>query len=220
MTAFSALEQAYLSERRLGRLATIGADGMPHVVPLGWGYNPVLGTIDVTGRFLRNHRLPAFFRQVVGGFLATAATAALYLLGVLPEGTQPELVVAAGLATRFELQLAYAIGVVQTAQRLGPAGHRAQRGGQPVGQGDRGVDGMRIDQPAVAAQRDRHAVPDRRHRPLLDQWQRGDVLRVARSWRACRRTRRWHAIGVDQPVEGPAQERGRGDAGHHTRPPQ
>lgn len=52
MTAFSPSELAYLSERRLGRLATIGADGVPHVVPLGWSYNPALGTIDVTGRNL------------------------------------------------------------------------------------------------------------------------------------------------------------------------
>jgi uncharacterized membrane protein YjjP (DUF1212 family) len=41
--------------------------------------------------------LPAFFRQVMGGFLATGATAALFKIGVLPEGTQPELVVAAGI---------------------------------------------------------------------------------------------------------------------------
>lgn len=52
MTVFSPPELAYLSDRRLGRLATIGADGMPHVVPLGWRYNPDLGTIDVTGRDL------------------------------------------------------------------------------------------------------------------------------------------------------------------------
>ena len=52
MTVFSAPELAYLSERRLGRLVTIGRDGMPHVVPLGWSYNPALVTIDVTGRDL------------------------------------------------------------------------------------------------------------------------------------------------------------------------
>ena len=33
----------------------------------------------------------------MGGFLATGATAALFTIGVLPEGTQPELVVAAGI---------------------------------------------------------------------------------------------------------------------------
>lgn len=52
MSVFSAQELEYLSERRLGRLATIGADGMPHVVPLGWSYNPAFDTIDVTGRDL------------------------------------------------------------------------------------------------------------------------------------------------------------------------
>src|SRR5207245_1572513 len=40
----------YLAGKRLGRLATIDADGIPHVVPLGWGYNPALDTIDVGGR--------------------------------------------------------------------------------------------------------------------------------------------------------------------------
>lgn len=50
MSAFSDAELAYLSERRLGRLATVGADGVPHVVPLGWTYNARLDTIDVGGR--------------------------------------------------------------------------------------------------------------------------------------------------------------------------
>jgi pyridoxamine 5'-phosphate oxidase family protein len=31
-------------------VATVGRDGTPHVVPSGWTYNEVLGTIDVTGR--------------------------------------------------------------------------------------------------------------------------------------------------------------------------
>jgi pyridoxamine 5'-phosphate oxidase family protein len=47
---FDADELAYLlGERRLGRLATVDADGQPHVVPVGWTYNAELGTIDVTG---------------------------------------------------------------------------------------------------------------------------------------------------------------------------
>ena len=52
MTAsFSPAEIAYLTgERRLGRLASIQPDGMPHLVPLGWSYNPELGTIDISGR--------------------------------------------------------------------------------------------------------------------------------------------------------------------------
>ena|SRR5215813_8911112 len=51
MAAFSAAETAYLTaERRLGRLATADATGLPHVVPVGWRYNPELGTIDISGR--------------------------------------------------------------------------------------------------------------------------------------------------------------------------
>lgn len=50
MSVFSDEERAYLSERRLGRLATIDPVGMPHVVPLGWSYNKALDTIDVGGR--------------------------------------------------------------------------------------------------------------------------------------------------------------------------
>lgn len=48
---FSTAELDYLfAEPRLGRLATIDPSGQPHVVPLGWSYNPALGTIDISGR--------------------------------------------------------------------------------------------------------------------------------------------------------------------------
>lgn len=50
MSVFSAQELDYLADRRLGRLATIDASGLPHVVPLGWSYNPALDTIDIGGR--------------------------------------------------------------------------------------------------------------------------------------------------------------------------
>ena len=50
MSVFSQQELDYLAGRRLGRLATIGTDGLPHVVPLGWSYNPALDTIDIGGR--------------------------------------------------------------------------------------------------------------------------------------------------------------------------
>lgn len=51
MSAFSVGELAYLREgRKLGRIATVGADGTPHVVPSGWLHNLELDTIDVTGR--------------------------------------------------------------------------------------------------------------------------------------------------------------------------
>ena len=51
MSAFTDDELAYLhSERRLGRVATVGKDGTPHVAPVGWTYNAELETIDVGGR--------------------------------------------------------------------------------------------------------------------------------------------------------------------------
>ena len=39
----------YLSSQRLGRLATAGANGKPHVVPTSFRHNPDLGTIDIGG---------------------------------------------------------------------------------------------------------------------------------------------------------------------------
>jgi pyridoxamine 5'-phosphate oxidase family protein len=51
MAAFSAPELAYLDGgRRLGRIATVGKDGTPHVVPVGFRYNREHDTIDVSGR--------------------------------------------------------------------------------------------------------------------------------------------------------------------------
>lgn|SRR5487761_266554 len=43
-------ELAYLAKGKLGRLATIDGNGVPHVVPLGWSYNAELDTIDIGGR--------------------------------------------------------------------------------------------------------------------------------------------------------------------------
>src|SRR3954452_15349287 len=54
MSVFRAAELAYLSGgRQLGRLATVGPDGTPHVVPVGWIYNAARDTIDVGGRDLQ-----------------------------------------------------------------------------------------------------------------------------------------------------------------------
>jgi pyridoxamine 5'-phosphate oxidase family protein len=52
-SAFSRGELDYLrGQRLLGRVATVGADGTPHVAPVGWRHNPDLDTIDVTGHAL------------------------------------------------------------------------------------------------------------------------------------------------------------------------
>lgn len=50
MSVFTPAEIAYLQSQRLGRLATVGPEGQPHVVPVGYRYNPDLDTIDVGGR--------------------------------------------------------------------------------------------------------------------------------------------------------------------------
>jgi pyridoxamine 5'-phosphate oxidase family protein len=42
-------EIEYLAGQQLGRLATIQPDGSPQVKPVGFSYNPELGTIDITG---------------------------------------------------------------------------------------------------------------------------------------------------------------------------
>ncbi|MDQ2630493.1 MAG: PPOX class F420-dependent oxidoreductase [Actinomycetota bacterium] len=50
---FTEAEREYLSEPlRLGRLATVGADGTPHVVPVGIFYEVTRDVIEVTGREL------------------------------------------------------------------------------------------------------------------------------------------------------------------------
>ncbi|MFI8460616.1 PPOX class F420-dependent oxidoreductase [Kitasatospora sp. NPDC085464] len=52
---FTEKETAYLRSRRIGRLATVGADGRPHNVPVGFRLNDD-GTIDITGRDLGRSR--------------------------------------------------------------------------------------------------------------------------------------------------------------------
>jgi pyridoxamine 5'-phosphate oxidase family protein len=49
MTTLTSAEIDYLQEQHLGRLATLQPDGSPQVKPVGFAYNPELGTIDVTG---------------------------------------------------------------------------------------------------------------------------------------------------------------------------
>jgi pyridoxamine 5'-phosphate oxidase family protein len=49
MIELTAAQVDYLSSQRLGRLATAGADGKPHVVPTSFRYNRDLGAIDIGG---------------------------------------------------------------------------------------------------------------------------------------------------------------------------
>jgi pyridoxamine 5'-phosphate oxidase family protein len=56
MPAFSQAEIDYLTSQRLGRLATVDAQGAPQNNPVGVHYNAELDTIDVYGRDLANTR--------------------------------------------------------------------------------------------------------------------------------------------------------------------
>ena len=50
MSLFTEAELRYLSGgRQLGRIATVGRDGTPHVVPVAWIYNAARDAIDIGG---------------------------------------------------------------------------------------------------------------------------------------------------------------------------
>jgi pyridoxamine 5'-phosphate oxidase family protein len=49
MSVFRETEIEYLQTQRIGRLATIGRNGEPHVVPLRFRYNAQLEVIDLLG---------------------------------------------------------------------------------------------------------------------------------------------------------------------------
>ena len=49
MSRFTVEEIAYLQSQRLGRLATVDEKGNPHVVPVGFRYNPEQESIDIGG---------------------------------------------------------------------------------------------------------------------------------------------------------------------------
>ncbi|HEY2266832.1 MAG TPA: PPOX class F420-dependent oxidoreductase [Streptosporangiaceae bacterium] len=49
MSVFTELEIEYMAGQRLGRIATVGADGQPHVVPTTFRYNADEDAIDVGG---------------------------------------------------------------------------------------------------------------------------------------------------------------------------
>lgn len=65
MSVFREAELEYLtSGRRLGRIATVGRDGKPHVVAVGWSYEPVSDAIEVGGFELAKTKK---FRDVEAG---------------------------------------------------------------------------------------------------------------------------------------------------------
>jgi len=52
MSGFTRGEVEYMRDMRLGRLATVSGSGRPHVVPVGFRYDPELGVLEVRGREL------------------------------------------------------------------------------------------------------------------------------------------------------------------------
>lgn len=77
MRLFTEPELRYLrSERLLGRLATVGRDGTPHVAPVGWSLDPGSEVIEVGGRNLTATKK---FRDV-----ARSGRAAIVIDDVLP----------------------------------------------------------------------------------------------------------------------------------------
>jgi len=46
---FTTAEITYLNNQRLGRLATVGTDNRPHVVPVGFRYNPDEDALEIGG---------------------------------------------------------------------------------------------------------------------------------------------------------------------------
>src|SRR5699024_4767888 len=53
---FRDVELAYLTEskQQLARIATVGRNGLPHVVPTGFRYNPEADAIDIGGHQLEH----------------------------------------------------------------------------------------------------------------------------------------------------------------------
>ncbi|CAN5757508.1 PPOX class F420-dependent oxidoreductase [soil metagenome] len=63
MSAFTDAELEYLrGQRRLAHIATVGADGTPHVVPGGFAYNAEHDSIDLGGHSLEQTKK---YRDVV-----------------------------------------------------------------------------------------------------------------------------------------------------------
>lgn len=49
MSVFTPEEINYLQNQRLARIATVGSNSQPHVVPVSFRYNPYTDTIDIGG---------------------------------------------------------------------------------------------------------------------------------------------------------------------------
>ncbi len=86
-------------------VATFGWAGQAAAVALLLGGAPIIAAtafavtalIDRLGRLLARFGVASFFLQLVGGVVATVSTLTLFGIGALPAGTEPSLVIAAGI---------------------------------------------------------------------------------------------------------------------------
>jgi pyridoxamine 5'-phosphate oxidase family protein len=70
VSSFSDAEIEYLASQRLGRLATVGPGGVPHVVPVTFRYNPEVDAIDIGGHdFARRKKFRDVQRTGVAAFV-------------------------------------------------------------------------------------------------------------------------------------------------------
>jgi pyridoxamine 5'-phosphate oxidase family protein len=93
VSVFSDAEIDYLGSQRLGRLATVGPDGMPHVVPVAFRYNPEADSVDIGGHDFAKRKK---FRDV-----QRTGVAALVIDDVLPPW-QPRAVEVRGEAVTLD----------------------------------------------------------------------------------------------------------------------
>jgi pyridoxamine 5'-phosphate oxidase family protein len=93
MSVFTDSEIASLGSQRLGRLATVGHDGMPQVVPVAFRYNPEADSIDIGGHDFAKRKK---FRDV-----RRTGVAALVVDDVLPPW-QPRAVEVRGHASTVD----------------------------------------------------------------------------------------------------------------------
>jgi pyridoxamine 5'-phosphate oxidase family protein len=93
VSVFSDAEIDYLGSQRLGRLATVGKDGMPHVVPVAFRYNPEADAVDIGGHHFAERKK---FRDV-----QRTGMAALVVDDVLPPW-QPRAVEVRGQASTLD----------------------------------------------------------------------------------------------------------------------
>ncbi len=54
MSVFTPAEIEYLNGRTMCRMATVGRDGRPHLIPIVYRYNPDEDTIDIGGMWFTN----------------------------------------------------------------------------------------------------------------------------------------------------------------------